>query len=126
MKEYNVAILTSSGEISAKLLLSRDRLIFEPDWLRGEREEIPVDKIKDVRFAIQEDIKIIALKLPLLWKDIHKILLIDFEDKSGILQHLTLKGGNEIADIEAELHKIRKKRKVKPKNNLRASRVPEV
>jgi hypothetical protein len=116
MNEYNVEVLTSAGGIRGKLSLSPDKLVFEPDWLsHSETKEIPVAKIKDVRFATEKDISALRVWLvgPVfgtLWKETHRIILVDFEDKSGIIRHAIFKGGDNIEEAEQQLYTMMKER----------------
>jgi hypothetical protein len=70
-------------------------------------------KIKDVRFATEKDIDALRVAFfgivtGIFWKKKHNILLIDFEDEYGIIQHLTFEGDNDIEYAENELYDIRK------------------
>ena len=81
-----------------------------------EKIEILIDKIKDVRLATEEDISALRVWLvgPVLGTALtekHKILIIDFEDEFGIVQHSTFEA-KDIEDAVEELYEIRKARKL--------------
>lgn len=125
MTEYNVKRLISGSEIDGKLLLYPSEVIFEPKEEYAEKAEIPVTRIKDVRFATEKDISALRVWLvgPVwgtLWKKKHRILVIDVEDEYGIIQHLTFEGDNDIQDAEKELYDIRKARKLKGESELQS------
>jgi hypothetical protein len=122
MSEYNVKrLIPPEFEIKGKLLPNKNKVVFEPDEEYAERIEIPIDKIKDVRFATEKDISalrvwLVGPVLGALWKKEHRILVIDVEDEYGIVQHLTFEGDNEIVDAERELYDIRKADKLRESN----------
>lgn len=85
-----------------------------------KRIEILVDKIKDARFATEEDMNalrvwLVGPVLGTLWTEKHKILVIDFEDEFGIVQHLAFEG-NDVDEAIEELYEIRKARKLEGKS----------
>jgi hypothetical protein len=85
--------------------------------------EILIDKIKDARFATEEDISalrvwLVGPVLGTLWRERHKILVIDFEDEFGIVQHLAFEG-NDMEEAIEELYEIRKAGKLKGKSALK-------
>jgi len=120
--EYEVTLLLPPDfKTRGKLLARKDKLVFEPDQY-AEKIEIPVNKIKDVRYATEKDISALRVWLvgPVLgtfWKEKHRILLIDFEDDQGIVQHLTFEGHEDIREAERELYDIRKAKKTEGQSN---------
>jgi hypothetical protein len=114
VSEYDVKYL-SRLEINGKLLLYPDKVVFSPEEEYAEKIEIPVAKITDARFATKNDISalrvwLVGPVLGTLWKKQHKILVIDFNDEFGIIQHLTFEGEYMEEAIE-ELYDIRKRKK---------------
>ena len=96
------------------------KVVFEPYRGSEGRVEIPVAKIRDVRFATEKEVRALRVLLmkPVLGKKKkkkHKMLLIDFEDEFGIMQHLTFEGGKDIEHAEKELYDLRKAEKLKGK-----------
>ena len=119
LREYWVERLVTSKEtISGKLFSIDGKVVFET---YGEHEgiiEISVAKVKDVRFATEKDINALRVWLvgPVLgafWKKKHNILLIDFEDDFGILQHLAFEGRKDLENAEREFYDMRKAEKLK-------------
>jgi hypothetical protein len=121
--EYWVERIISSKEtISGKLFSVDNKVVFETYGEHEGRLEIPIVKIKDVRFATEKDISALRVWLvgPVLgafWKKKHNILLIDYEDEFEIIQHLAFEGRNDLENAEKELYQIRKTEKLK--NNVR-------
>jgi len=119
MREYWVErLITSKEKISGKLLAIGNKIVFQTYGEHEGKMEIPIAKIKDVRFATEKDISALRVWLvgPVfgtLWKKKHRILLIDFEDEFGIIQHLTFEGRNDIENAEKELYDMRKAEKLK-------------
>ena len=119
MREYWVKrLIPPKTKVSGKLLAIENKVVFETYGEHEGRLEIPVAKVKDVRFATEKDVS--ALRVWLLgpaggvfWKKKHKMLLIDFEDEFGIIQHLTFEGGNDLENAEKELYDMRKAEKLK-------------
>ncbi len=119
MNEYLVErIIGSKDTISGKLFSIDDKVVFETYGEHEGRIEISVAKVKDVRFATEKDI--IALRVwlvgPVLgtfWKKKRYILLVDFEDDFGIIQHLAFEGRNDLENAERELYDMRKTEKLK-------------
>jgi hypothetical protein len=119
LREYWVKrLIPPKTKVSGKLLAIENKVVFETYGEHEGRLEIPVAKVKDVRFATEKDVS--ALRVWLLgpafgvfWKKKHKILLIDFEDEFGIIQHLTFEGGNDLENAEKELYDMRKAEKLK-------------
>ena len=118
MREYWVErLVPPKTKISGKLLVIENKVVFETYGEHEGRLEIPVAKIKDVRFATEKDISALRVWLVgavfgTLWKKEHKILLIDFEDEFGLVQHLTFEGKNDFENAEQELYDIRKAEKL--------------
>jgi hypothetical protein len=119
LREYKVErLVPPKSKISGKLLAFEGKVVFEPHRGSEGRVEIPVAKIRDVRFATEKEVsalRVLLLKpvLGVLWKKKHKMLLMDFEDKFGIIQHLTFEGGKDIENAEKELYELRKAEKLK-------------
>jgi len=89
-----------------------------PEYTR--QTEILVDNIKDARFAKEEDITalrvwLVGPVLGTLWKEQHRILIVDFEDEFGIVQHLVFEG-EDLEEALEELYEIRKTRKLDGKS----------
>jgi len=129
--EYDVKYL-SSREIEGKLCLYSGKLVFEPKEELAERIEIPIAKIRDARFATEEDISalnvfLLGATLGVLAKKKHKMLTIDVEDELGIILHLTFEG-NDIEEAIEEIYEIRKARKLegKPESSSEKLKVPEM
>jgi hypothetical protein len=122
MSEYDVKrLIPPEFEIKGRLLLHKEKVVFEPDEEYAERVEISVNKIKDVRLATEKDISALRVWLvgPVfgaLWKKEHRILVIDVEDEYGIVEHLTFEGDNYIGDAERELYDIRKAGRLRGSN----------
>jgi hypothetical protein len=116
--EYWVERIVSSKEtISGKLFSVDNKVVFETYGEHEGRLEIPIVKIKDVRFATEKDISALRVWLvgPVLgtfWKKKLNILLIDYEDEFEIIQHLAFEGRNEIENAEKELYQLRKTEKL--------------
>ena len=119
MREYWVErLITAKETISGKLFALKNKIVFETYGEHEGRLEIPVAKIKDVRFATEKDISALRVWLvgPVLgtfWKKRHNILLIDFLDDFEIIQHLAFEGRNDIVNAEKELYEMRKAEKLK-------------
>ena len=119
MGEYWVErIIASKDTISGKLIVVEDKVVFETYGEHEGKLEIPISKINDARFATEKDISALRVWLvgPVLgtfWKKKHNILLIDFEDEFGILQHLAFEGRNDLENAERELYEMRKALKLK-------------
>ena len=91
--EYDVRFL-GRPEMRGILLLCPDKVVFSPEEEHAEKIELPVAKITDARFATEKDISalrvfLVGPVLGTLFKTEHKILVVDFEDEFGIVQHLT-------------------------------------
>ena len=104
--------------VTGKLMLVENKVIFETYGDHEGKMEIPIAKIKDARFAVEKDISALRVWLvgPVLgtfWKKKLNILLIDFEDEFGILQHLVFQGRSDIENAEKELYDLRKVEKLK-------------
>jgi hypothetical protein len=121
VREYGVErLIPPKTKISGKLFAIENKVVFETYGKREVRLEIPVAKIKDVRFATEKEIsalRVLLLKpvLGVLWKKKHKMLRIDFEDEFGIIQHLTFEGDKDIEHAEKELYELRKAERLKEK-----------
>jgi hypothetical protein len=119
MGEYKVErLIPPDTRISGKILVTASGIVFEPKHKNEEKLEIAVDKIRDVRFATEKEISAFRIVFEgvinaVLNPRIHKLLLIDFEDKFGIIQHLTFEGGDEIVNAERGLYAMRKAEKLK-------------
>jgi len=117
--EYWVERLVATKDtVSGKLIATKNKVIFETYGEHEGKLEIPVAKIRDVRFATEKDISALRVWLvgPVfggLWKKKHNILLVDFEDEFGIIQHLTFEGRSDIVNAEKELYDMRKAEKLK-------------
>jgi hypothetical protein len=118
LNEYWVErLITSKETVSGKLFSVDGIVVFETYGEHEGRLEIPIAKVKDVRFATEKDISALRVWLvgPVLgtfWKKKRNILLIDFEDEFGILQHLAFEGRNDIENSERELYDLRKAEKL--------------
>jgi len=114
MREYWVErLIPPNTKISGKLLAIENKVVFETYYEHEGRLEIPVAKIKDVRFATEKDISALRVWLVgpvfgVFWKKTHRILLIDFEDEFGIIRHLTFEGKDDFENVEKELYELRK------------------
>ena len=119
MNEYWVErLISSKTKVSGKLFAIENKVVFETYGEHEGRLEIPIAQIKDVRFATEKDISALRVWLvgPVfgtLWKKKQRILLIDFEDEFGIIQHLTFEGRKDIENAEKELYEMRKAEKLK-------------
>jgi hypothetical protein len=101
MEYWVERLITSKDTVSGKLFSFENKVVFETYGEHEGRLEIPIAKVKDVRFATEKDISALRVWLvgPVLgafWKKKHNILLIDFEDEFGIIQHLAFEGRNDI------------------------------
>jgi hypothetical protein len=106
--EFEVKQL-GSLEIKGKLLLSIDKVVFKPEevYFRDKKMEIPLSKIRDVRFTTEKEISALnALLLGSTWAILfqkrHNLLTIDYEDDFGIVQHPIFEG----ADMESAIVEI--------------------
>jgi hypothetical protein len=112
-KRFNATLL-GSVEVKGSLLLFPEKIAFEPEevYFRDKKLEIAVSKIKDVRFATDNDIsalRVFLLGAPLgvLLKKKHKMLTIDFDDEFGITQHPVFEGDDMEVALK-ELFEIRR------------------
>jgi hypothetical protein len=116
--EYWVERIISSKEtISGKLFSVDNKVVFETYGEHEGRLEIPIARVTDVRFATEKDISALRVWLvgPVLgtfWKKKRNILLFDFEDEFGIIQHLAFEGRNDLENAEKELYQMRKTEKL--------------
>jgi hypothetical protein len=113
--EYDVKYL-GHFETEGILLLYPDSVVFSPKEDYDEKIEIPVAKIKDVRFASENDISALRVWLvgPVLgtaWKKHHNMLTIDVEDEFEIIQHFVFEGDG-VEEIVEELYDVRKRSKM--------------
>lgn len=114
-----------SFEIKGKLLLSAEKVVFEPKevYLKHKKLEMELSKIKDVRFTTEKEISALRVgligvtfgalagaTLGALVKKKHHLLTIDFEDETGILQHPIFEGSDMNIALE-EINEIRKNHK---------------
>ena len=103
-----------SFEIKGKLMLFPEKVVFEPKevYFKDKKLEMELSKIKDVRYTTEKEISalrvwLLGTTLAALLKKKHHMLTIDYEDESGILQHLIFEGKNMKKAIE-ELNEIRR------------------
>ena len=105
-----------SFQISGKLMLSAEKVVFEPKevYFKDKKIEIAVSRIKDVRFTTEKDIS--ALRVWLLGATLgilnpvkRNMLTIDYEGESGIIEHLIFEG----KDVETALEELNEFRKAK-------------
>jgi hypothetical protein len=119
LREYRIErLIPPETKVSGKLFAIENKVFFETYGENEGRLEIPVAKIEDVKFATEKDISALRVWLVgpvfgVFWKKKHNILLIDFEDEFGIMQHLTFEGGKDIENAEKELYDMRKAEKLK-------------
>jgi hypothetical protein len=122
MEYWVERLITSKETVSGKLFAVKDKVVFETYGEHEGRLDIPIEKVRDVRFATEKDISALRVWLvgPVLgafWKKKHYILLIDFEDEFGIIQHLAFEGRSDIENAESELYDMRKAFKNQPKED---------
>jgi hypothetical protein len=98
-----------SFEIKGKLLLSHEKVVFKPKevYFKDKKLEMELSKIKDVRFTTEKEITpervwILGPVLATAFKKKHKMLTIDYEDETGIIQHPIFEG----ADMDIALKEI--------------------
>jgi hypothetical protein len=117
MEYWIERIISSKETISGKLFSIDNKVVFETYGEHEGRLEISIAKIKDVRFTTEKDVSALRvwLVVPVLgtfWKKKRNILLIDFEDEFGIVQHLAFEGPDDIENAEKELYQMRKTEKL--------------
>ena len=120
--EYNVEYV-GSVEIKGKLYLYSSKIVFEPKDEFAERIVIPISRVRDAKFASNKDTGALwAWLAPLVVAPILKrltrseILVLDFEDELGIVQHLAFAGEDDLEDTVEELYEIRKTSKLEGKS----------
>jgi hypothetical protein len=103
-----------SFEVKGKLLLSREKVVFEPNevYFKDKKVEIEMSRIKDVRFTTEKEISglrvwLLGPTLATLLKKKHVMLTIDYDDETGITQHLIFEG----PDMDTALEEINEMRR---------------
>ncbi len=123
LAEYEVKYL-GRVEIKGRLLLCPEKIVFSPEVESAEKTEVPTIRIIDARLASEKEISALRIwlvgpVLGTLWKKEHKILLIDFNDEVGIIQHFAFEG-EFMEDAIDELYDIRRERKQRKMENAYA------
>lgn len=102
-----------SFEIKGKLTLSPEKLVFNPNevYFKDKKLEIPLSKIKDVRFTTEKEITLSRAFLlgpidAIAFKKEQKLLTLDY-DETGILEHLIFEG----KDMEIALKELNELRR---------------
>ncbi len=124
--EFDVKCLSlDSFEIKGTLMLFPEKVVFEPEevYFKDKKIEIDISKIKDVRFTTEKEISALRVgligvtlgalagaTLGALLKKKHNMLTIDYDDDSGIIQHLIFESKDMKKAIE-ELNEIRRTNK---------------
>lgn len=104
----------SSLKIKGKLHLFPEKIVFLPkeEYFQDRKIELSLIKINDVRFSTEKEIKalrvfLLGATLGALFKQITKMITIDYTDDFGIIQHLILEGEDMKKALE-EINELRK------------------
>ena len=103
-----------SFEIKGKMILSPEKLVFNPNevYLKHKKTEIELSKIKDAIFSTEKEISPsrafwLGVTFAVLNPIKHNMIRIDYDDESGITQHLIFEG-KDIEKALKELNELRK------------------
>ena len=92
---------------------TEQKVVFAPNGKHEKTLDIPVAKIKWVKFTNEKNISaarvfFVGPVFGTAWKEKHNILQIDFEDEFGTIQHLAFEGHDDLENAEKELEEMRK------------------